>query len=377
MTVSCVILGGREAADNGCLSISAILSYPSLAGTGLVCLHAKAKSNYKNSPKARSQNNADRRTNAVDLKRLEYFLLVADHGSFSRASSVIGIAQPALGRQVQRLEEICGAKLLYRHGRGVSLTLEGQVFADRIRPLVAELALATEGLGAGERPLNGVVTIGMTPTVMSLMGLPLLQRLRELAPGVKLNFLTGYSGYVHEWLVDGRLDIAILHDARRSQHIAVDFLASARLFLVSHPGQAQKAGVLHRQSLAVRSLAGLPLALPSRTHGLRRTVEAAAAKLQIALDIQYELDTLTLLKDVALAGIAHTVLALPAVLAEVKSGALKATALAGPKVETRLMVATSLNRPLTLAGRAVLDEIRPVLIDSIKLAAIPLYVQVA
>ncbi len=313
----------------------------------------------------------------MDLKRLEYFLLVADHGSFSRASSVIGIAQPALGRQVQRLEEICGAKLLYRHGRGVSLTPEGQVFADRIRPLVAELALATEGLSAGERPLSGVVTIGMTPTVMSLMGLPLLQRLRELAPGVKLNFLTGYSGYVHEWLVDGRLDIAILHDARRSQHIAVDFLASARLFLVSHPGQAQKAGIMRRQSLSVRSLAGLPLALPSRTHGLRRTLEAAATKLQIALDIEYELDTLTLLKDVALAGIAHTVLALPAVLAEVKSGALKATALTGPQVETRLMVATSLNRPLTQAGRAVLDEIRPVLIDSIKLASIPLYIQVA
>ncbi len=313
----------------------------------------------------------------MDLKRLEYFLLVADHGSFSRASSVIGIAQPALGRQVQRLEDACGAKLLYRHGRGVALTPEGQVFADRIRPLVHELALATEGLSAGERPLNGVVTIGMTPTVMSLMGLPLLQRLRESAPGIKLNFLTGYSGYVHEWLVDGRLDVAILHDARRSQHIAVDYLACARLFLVSRPDQAQKAGILNRKSLSVRDLGDVPLALPSRTHGLRRTLEIAAAKAHVTLDVQYELDTLTLLKEVALAGVAHTVLALPAVLAEVSGGTLKATALAAPRVETRLMVATSLNRPLTQAGRAVLDAIRPVLIDSIRAAAIPLHIDAA
>lgn len=312
----------------------------------------------------------------MDLRRLEYFLLVADYGSFSRASSIIGVAQPALGRQVQRLEETCGVKLFYRHGRGVSLTPEGQIFADRVRPLVKKLAVVTEGLSADERPLSGVVTIGLTPTMMSLMGLPLLQRMRKIAPGVKLNFLTGYSGYVHEWLVDERLDVAILHDARRSQHIAVDFLASARLFLISQTEQAKAAGLLQRQSLPIRKLAGLPLALPSRTHGLRRTLDVAAGKLQITIDAEYELDTLTLMKEVALAGVAHTVLAMPAVAAEVQRGDLKATALSSPQIDTRLMVATSLNRPLTQAARAVVDEIRPVLIDQIRLSDVPLHIQV-
>lgn len=313
----------------------------------------------------------------MDLKRLEYFLSVAEHGSFSRASSVIGVAQPALGRQVQRLEETCGVKLFYRHGRGVTLTPEGQIFAERVRPLITKLALASEGLSAMERPLSGVVTIGVTPTMMTLMGLPLLQRIRKIAPGVKLNFLTGYSGYVHEWLVNGRLDVAILHDARRSQHIAVDFLANARLFLVSQPEQAKVAGFLQRDSLSVRKLAGLPLALPSHTHGLRRTLDAAAAKLQITLNPVYELDTLTLMKEVALAGVAHTVLAMPAVAGEVSRGILKATALSSPQVNTRLMVATSLNRPLTQAARAVLEEIRPVLINTIDLSDVPLHMQVA
>ncbi|OWT56243.1 LysR family transcriptional regulator [Candidimonas nitroreducens] len=313
----------------------------------------------------------------MDLKRLEYFLLVADHGSFSRAASIIGVSQPALGRQVQRLEKDCGARLLYRHGRGVSLTPEGLDFADRIRPLIRDLALAMEGPAAAQRPLSGEITIGMTPTLMSLMGLHLLQKLREVHPGIKLNFLTGYSGYVHEWLVDGRLDIAILHDARRSRHIAVDFLASARLFLVSHPDAAAAEGFISGASVPARSLARLSLALPSRTHGLRRTLEAVASKLGIALRVDYELDTLELLKDVALAGVAHTVLALPAVAGEVMSGSLKAVALRSPPVETRLMVATSLNRPQTQAGRAVLEAIRPVLVSSIERSPIPLHMAVA
>lgn len=311
----------------------------------------------------------------MDLKRLEYFLLVADHGSFSRASSVIGVAQPALGRQVQRLEEECGAKLLYRHGRGVSLTPEGEIFAERVRPLLTKLAMAADGLNQNERPLSGSVTLGMTPTMMSLMGLPLLQKMRAIAPGIKLNFLTGYSGYVHEWLVDGRLDIAILHDARRSQHIAVDALATARLFLVSHPSLAKQLMAPHKASLPVAGLQGLPLALPSGSHGLRRTIDQATTKLKVDLDIQYELDTLTLMKAIALAGIAHTILALPAVADEVHSGALIATLLDAPPMETRLMIATSLNRPLTHAGRAVLQQIRPVLQQSIDSAVIPLHMR--
>lgn len=312
----------------------------------------------------------------MDLKRLEYFLLVADHGSFSRASSIIGVAQPALGRQVQRLEEDCGAKLFYRHGRGVTLTPEGELFAERVRPLLKQLAEAADGLGAAERPLCGSITVGLTPTVMSLIGLPLLQKLRAIAPGIRLNFLTGYSGYVHEWMVDGRLDIAILHDARRSQHIAVDPLATARLFLVSHPRLIAEAGLEGRESVSLAELEGLPMALPSRSHGLRRTLDQGMNKVKGTLDVQYELDTLTLMKEVVLAGIAHTVLAMPAVAVEVKSGALKATRLVSPRLETRLMITTSLNRPLTREGRAVLAQIRPVLHEAARLAPVPLHLDV-
>lgn len=311
----------------------------------------------------------------MDLKRLEYFLLVADYGSFSRASSTIGVAQPALGRQVQRLEEDCGAKLFYRHGRGVTLTPEGELFAERVRPLLKQLAQAADGLAA-ERPLCGSITIGLTPTVMSLIGLPLLQKLRVVAPGIRLNFLTGYSGYVHEWMVDGRLDIAILHDARRSQHIAVDPLATARLFLVSHPRLIAKAGFKGRGSVSLAELDGLPMALPSHSHGLRRTLDQGMNKVKASLDIQYELDTLTLMKEVAIAGIAHTVLAMPAVAAEVKAGKLKATPLVCPELATRLMIATSLNRPLTREGRAVLAQIRPVLQEAASSAPVPLHLEV-
>lgn len=296
----------------------------------------------------------------VDFKRLEYFLSVAEHGSFSRAASVIGVAQPALGRQVQRLEESCGARLFYRHGRGVALTPEGEAFRLRIQPLMRELGAAMNGLADPAREVSGQVRIGMTPTILSLIGLPLIQHLQERHPALRLNFLSGYSGYVHEWLIDGRLDIAILHDARRSRHIGVDFLAEAQLFLIS--------AARHRQALGpvnLETLAQLPLALPSAAHGLRRTLDSAAARARVSLDVRFELDALELMKAVALTGEAHTVLALPAVERELRDGTLTATPLGEPQLSTRLMVATSVARPLTRAARCVVEALTPTLRETL------------
>ncbi|MCD0505625.1 hypothetical protein LPZ50_21730, partial [Bordetella petrii] len=76
-----------------------------------------------------------------------------------------------------------------------------------------------------------------------------------------------------------------------------------------------------------------------------------------------------------MAGVAHTVLAMPAVAAEVRAGTVVAVPLA-PRVETRLMVATSLNQPLTQAGRAVLAEIKPVLVQAICRSELPLHIHV-
>jgi DNA-binding transcriptional LysR family regulator len=62
----------------------------------------------------------------IDLKRLRYFVAVCKHGGFSHAAGVIGVAQPALTRQVQLLERQVGLKLITRNGRGVQPTEEGR-----------------------------------------------------------------------------------------------------------------------------------------------------------------------------------------------------------------------------------------------------------
>ncbi|MGO4330975.1 LysR family transcriptional regulator [Cupriavidus sp. 2TAF22] len=287
---------------------------------------------------------------------MELLMQVADFGSFSKAAAVLGIAQPALGRQIQKLEDECGVRLLYRHGRGVSLTPEGELLLSRAKPLVRQLEAIAGDLQSVHEAPQGTVILGLTPTICNLMGLRLLKLVQEKYPKLSVNIVSGYSGYVHEWLVDGRLDIAVLHDARRSATVAVDAIGAARLFLVTHPGA--KIPNKRKNAISIADLDGLPLTLSSKNHGLRRTLELAAGHAGITLNVVYEVDTLALAKELVVEGLASTVLARPAYLTEFQQGKVTEVAIENPVLETRLMLAEASNRPVTRGMRVLRQEIQ-------------------
>lgn len=298
----------------------------------------------------------------MDLKRISNLIQVSEYGSFSKAASVIGIAQPALGRQVKKLEEECGTPLLYRHGRGVSLTPQGEQLLQRVRPLLRQMESAILELHEDRRSPSGIVAVGLTPTVCAILGIRLVATLRREYPRIRLNVITGYSGYVHEWLTDARVDLAVLHDARRSPQLVVDPLAALDLSLISARSSLSPAAA-KRASVSLKDLDGVPLVLPTRNHGLRRTVEHAASQVGFELTVAYEVDALDLMKEIVVAGLAHTVLSLPAVQREVDSGVLVSRILSEPSISTTLLVASATNRPVTRAVKVVEQVLRRIVAE--------------
>jgi DNA-binding transcriptional LysR family regulator len=90
----------------------------------------------------------------VSLSQIEYFVAVAEHGNVSRAADALRIAQPAVSRQIQRLEDELGARLFVRKARGVHLSDAGAVFLTHARSVLREVdraSLAVRGLSRGEK----------------------------------------------------------------------------------------------------------------------------------------------------------------------------------------------------------------------------------
>ena len=101
----------------------------------------------------------------MDLKQLEYFVRVAELGSFTRAAIALDVAQPALSRQVRLLEVELRQNLLVRNGRGATPTEAGKLLLAHGRGILHQVERAREELGRVRGALAGRVAIEEMPRI--------------------------------------------------------------------------------------------------------------------------------------------------------------------------------------------------------------------
>ena len=123
----------------------------------------------------------------MDLRQLEYFVRVAELGGFTRAAIALGVAQPALSRQVRLLEVELRQTLLARNGRGAVPTEAGQVLLEHARGILHQVDRAREELARLRGGLAGRVTLGLPPSVARALAVPLLQGCRQQLPDARLS----------------------------------------------------------------------------------------------------------------------------------------------------------------------------------------------
>ncbi|HET9651194.1 MAG TPA: LysR family transcriptional regulator [Usitatibacter sp.] len=290
----------------------------------------------------------------MDLRQLRLFADVADVGSLTKVAVMRGGVQSALSKQLAALEAEIGGKLFYRTGRGVVPSELGQAILPRVRSLLREAdQLRDESRASSGLPF-GRVTIGIQSSAARPLATQLFVAARERYPGIQLRIVEGFSGHIEEWLASGRADIGILNRYGGDKSRRDDALLKVALCLVGPRGDALTA----RRSVRFASLAGEPLVLPGLPNGLRVTMDEAAARGGIRLDVAVEVDSLVIIKDVVASGGVRTILPLHAVAAEVARGELQAAPLVDPPLARSLVIATTTQRPLTRAGREVARLVR-------------------
>ncbi len=290
----------------------------------------------------------------MEFLELRYFVTVADSGSFSRGAVKLGMTQPALSRQIRKLEQELRTSLFYRHGRGVSLTESGRKLSDVVRPMLQQLIEVKEDmLEKGDRP-SGVVALGVPPSIGNTLVAPLAQRFREACPEATLRVHEAFSNTLVEWIETGRLDLAVLYDARRDRNLLVSPLLVEDFFLIQPVQRVQDSS-----ALTMEYIADLTLALPGPENGFRRVVDAAARHAGITLKVAMEIDSISALKQVVAGGSGCcTILPYGAVHQEVHEHRLNARPIKSANMRAMLVTATPLHRLVTKATRVLLKLIQ-------------------
>ncbi len=292
----------------------------------------------------------------MELRQVRYFVGVSEAGSLLKASTRLHIAQPALGQQIAALEHSLGARLFHRSSRGVTLTEAGKAFLEHAKVLLADAERARTAVRQSALIPSGEVAIGLPTTITLIATVPILQACRERLPEVRIKVVEAYSGFLREWLVSGRLDLALLFGDQADPVLARQALLDDRLAFISSPR-----GRTAPRKLALAQLSRWPLVLPGREHGLRRIVDEACEPQGIVLDVVAEIESLPSVKRAVEAGLGATILPLGAVADEVAAGQLRASTIDSPAMSRRVVCASSVLRPGTAAGTAVMQLVGDVL----------------
>lgn len=296
---------------------------------------------------------------AMEIRTLRYFLKVAELGSFSRAALDLRIAQPALSRQVQKLEDELGVPLLYRTGRGVSLTHAGEILLESGRRLVAQFDTSVSEVRASGGHLAGSAVIGLPPTVGRVLTIPLARQIKAQFPDVKLRIVEGFSGHLLEWLYSGRIDVGVLYAEPNVPVMVAEPLVVEDLMLIGRPDMlADALGAERPGSISMAEVSRLPLVAPSTPHSLRLCMERIAADCGLHMNIVLEVDALFSMTEAVRQGFGFTILPACAAQRDIAEGALAALRIDHPGMQQTLFVATASQRPAAVASRRLAQIVR-------------------
>lgn len=185
----------------------------------------------------------------ITLRQLRYFLALAQHGNFTRASEAIHVTQPALSMQIRTLEDAVGARLVERNPAGVMLTPQGramELHARRVMSAMTELEAGLRQPGQGGR-----LMLGMIPTVAPYLLPEALPILRARDIGRDLHLREAQTDTLLDELTSGRLDAIVVATPPDAPGLEAVTLFEDRFLLA---GSAARIDDLGAQTLAPNAL---------------------------------------------------------------------------------------------------------------------------
>ncbi|WP_248749602.1 LysR family transcriptional regulator [Pseudomonas sp. MWU15-20650] len=208
----------------------------------------------------------------IDLRKLRYFLTVAEELHFGRAALRLHLAQPPLTRQISALETELGFKLFDRTSRAVSLTPQGRSFLPYARGVLEQVELArviADKLAAGTA---GQLALGYVSSIaLSDLFSQTIQAFAQRFPEVQLTLVECASGSLGAQVADGRLDIGLSRLLPQNQAVQARSLGEERLVAAV----SSDSPLARRPAVSLAQLSAYPLILFPADYGsgLNQSIE--------------------------------------------------------------------------------------------------------
>jgi LysR family nitrogen assimilation transcriptional regulator len=287
----------------------------------------------------------------MDIRQLKYFVTIAEKGGFTRASELLGIAQPSLGFQIKKLEDEFNIKLLIRTAKGAHPTAAGEALLMRAKRILADVDELKRDISALSEEPHGAVALGLTPSLAHRLLLSIIAECSERYPLIKLNVTEEMSQNLIELLEVGQIGLALTYSVMVTppKGFAIEHLANEDITLLLHPDQVDDG----TRSINFRDIIKFPLILPRKPHRLRVLAERAAAQCGIELNVTYEMQSLPTILRLVQHGLGATLIAGGKANPLVLDGTLRSRELVNPNLRHDVSIIRLEARPMSRAEECV------------------------
>lgn len=246
----------------------------------------------------------------MELRQLEYFLMVSKVGSFTRAAERLYVSQPAVTNAIRNLEAELGVLLFDRGQKQALLTAEGRVFYKHVEHVMHGVSQTISEINQMKDLASGTLTLGLTPVAGSAAFIDFLERFQTAYPQIRLRIVEDHVSALQQALVADRIELALVLAGEKNHLIETLPLAREEIVLCC----AQSHALASLTAVSLPELVETPLLLFPPQCLLRKQLLAAFERTNTLPRIQLELQHVQTIKRFVARG--ASVSLLPRSLAE-------------------------------------------------------------
>ncbi|WP_439623738.1 LysR family transcriptional regulator [Shinella sp.] len=263
----------------------------------------------------------------MNLKQINNFMKSVDAGNMTKAAEQLHVSQTALGLQIRNLETMLGVELLVRHSRGISMTDAGRLLYERGVEIMRLVDEARRDVSAFSKSSQQVVSMGLTPSTIRMLGADFLVSAHSELPGISLRVVEELSFILIDLLMRDEIDIALAYDASENTSALRMPLMEERLFFITAPGAPFPKGPVPFNEVIASNLA-----LPGDRDNVWHAVHRAARNSTLPVNIRFSIQSLEMIKTLVEQGHATSIVPYGVVKQKIEEGKIVAHPIENPEL---------------------------------------------
>ncbi|MEN3033668.1 MAG: LysR family transcriptional regulator [Aquificaceae bacterium] len=215
----------------------------------------------------------------IDITKLKTFVAVADLGSFSRASEILYVTQPAVTQQIKALEKIVGAKLLQRLSGKIVLTDEGKRIYQIAKNLLSDYENLMEEMSKIKKDFKDTLLLGVSMTLSEYKVPELIAEFHSQLPNVNIRLTVDNSQHIEDGVASGVLNLGIIEREPSEKFSYVKWIMDEVVFFVGYQHPFAK-----REEIEPEELYKIPLVFREVSSGTRKVVRRELERLGVIFE---------------------------------------------------------------------------------------------